>query len=240
MARGPNSEVKVRIAKMGGVHAAMNAVEQFPLNESLLRAAFHCLQQLGYNPSSYAAGQFPQQMQFHSPQQQQRQNFHQLDKVISGSPKQQNQMNQNEMKKMNMDQAQQSHLQRQINQNDMRQRNEVQQMKEAQKMRQMQMQMNQSQFQRLMSQNPEMQQVHMNQSQQQQMLLNRQRQQMLAMAQGGGLPNEEMMMRLNMMNNMSNTGSSQSILGLNNDVQGEQHEGNNSMSGNNDNNRRNK
>ncbi|EJK63137.1 hypothetical protein THAOC_16224 [Thalassiosira oceanica] len=30
-----------------GIHAAMKAVENFPNNESLLRAAFHCLRQLG-------------------------------------------------------------------------------------------------------------------------------------------------------------------------------------------------
>ena len=229
MARGPNNEIKVRIAKMGGVHAAMNAVEHFPHNETLLRAAFHCLQQLGYNPSSYAAGQIPQQINFQSPQQQpnqqqqqQMQNLNQLDKVIShiegSSPKPQNQMNQNEMQQMNMSQTQQSQLHRTMNQNAMRQRNEVQQMNE---MRQMQMnQAQQQQFQRMMSQNSEMHQMQMNQSQQQNLFLNRQRQQMLAMAQAGGLPNEEMMMRLNMMNNMANTGSSQSILGPS-DVQGQ-------------------
>lgn len=46
-------EIKMRVAKGGGIHAAMKAVETFPNNESLLRAAFHCLRQLGYNPSSY-------------------------------------------------------------------------------------------------------------------------------------------------------------------------------------------
>ena len=56
MTRGPSPELKMRIAKGGGIHAAMKAVENFPNNESLLRAAFHCLRQLGYNPNSYGNG----------------------------------------------------------------------------------------------------------------------------------------------------------------------------------------
>lgn len=59
MSRSSNSDLKMRVAKGGGIHAAMKAVETFPNNESLLRAAFHCLKQLGYNPSSYNSGQQP-------------------------------------------------------------------------------------------------------------------------------------------------------------------------------------
>ena len=68
MASGPNLNLKFNIAKSGGLHAAMSAVERFPQNESLLRAAFHCLQQLGYNPSSYVE---KQHMQNQSQQQRQ-------------------------------------------------------------------------------------------------------------------------------------------------------------------------
>ena len=46
----------MRVVKAGGIHATMKVVETFPNNESLLRAAFHCLRQLGYNPSSYGGG----------------------------------------------------------------------------------------------------------------------------------------------------------------------------------------
>lgn len=53
LSQSPSPELKVRLGKSGGIHAAMKAVETFPNNESLLRAAFHCLRQLGYNPSSY-------------------------------------------------------------------------------------------------------------------------------------------------------------------------------------------
>jgi len=56
MSRTTNPEIKMRVAKGGGIHSAMKAVETFPNNESLLRAAFHCLRQLGYNPSSYNSG----------------------------------------------------------------------------------------------------------------------------------------------------------------------------------------
>lgn len=55
MSQSTNAELKMRIAKVGGIHAAMKSVETFPNNESLLRAAFHCLRQLGYNPSNYGA-----------------------------------------------------------------------------------------------------------------------------------------------------------------------------------------
>jgi hypothetical protein len=61
MARSNSPEIKMRVAKGGGIHAAMKAVENFPNNESLLRAAFHCLRQLGYNPSSYNSNQGQQQ-----------------------------------------------------------------------------------------------------------------------------------------------------------------------------------
>ena len=61
MARSNSPEIKMRVAKGGGIHAAMKAVENFPNNESLLRAAFHCLRQLGYNPSSYNSNQVQQQ-----------------------------------------------------------------------------------------------------------------------------------------------------------------------------------
>ncbi|KAL9181081.1 hypothetical protein ACHAXT_009886 [Thalassiosira profunda] len=56
ISRSNSSEIKMRVAKGGGIHAAMKAVEMYPNNESLLRAAFHCLRQLGYNPSSYGGG----------------------------------------------------------------------------------------------------------------------------------------------------------------------------------------
>jgi hypothetical protein len=63
LTQSPSPELKLRWAKGGGIHAAMKAVETFPNNESLLRAAFHCLRQLGYNPSSYGSNKqsLPQQ-----------------------------------------------------------------------------------------------------------------------------------------------------------------------------------
>jgi len=79
MARTQMPELKMRVAKGGGIQAAMKAVETFPNNESLLRAAFHCLRQLGYNPSSYNShlggppGQQQQQQQQLTPQQMQMQ-----------------------------------------------------------------------------------------------------------------------------------------------------------------------
>lgn len=72
MARGSNPELKMRVAKGGGIHASMKAVETFPNNESLLRAAFHCLRQMGYNPSSYSGGSQQNQQ---NQQQQQNNNF---------------------------------------------------------------------------------------------------------------------------------------------------------------------
>ena len=51
MARAHSPDFKMRVAQGGGIHAAMKVIETFPDNESLLRAAFHCLRQLGYNPS---------------------------------------------------------------------------------------------------------------------------------------------------------------------------------------------
>lgn len=72
MARSPSSDLKMSVAQGGGIQAAMKAVETFPSNESLLKAAFHCLRQLGYNPSQYNSNHqqsYPQQQQ----QQQQRQ-----------------------------------------------------------------------------------------------------------------------------------------------------------------------
>lgn len=70
MSRSTSSEIKMRVAKGGGIHAAMKAVEMYPNNEQLLRAAFHCLRQLGYNPASAGYGH-PLQAQMQ--QQQQRQ-----------------------------------------------------------------------------------------------------------------------------------------------------------------------
>ena len=62
MARVHSSpEFKMRVARDGGIHAAMKAVETFPDNDALLRAAFHCLRQLGYNPSSFGNQQQQQQ-----------------------------------------------------------------------------------------------------------------------------------------------------------------------------------
>ncbi len=66
MARSPSSELKKSVAEGGGIQAAMKAVETFPSNESLLKAAFHCLRQLGYNPSQYNSNNqqsYPQQQQ---------------------------------------------------------------------------------------------------------------------------------------------------------------------------------
>jgi hypothetical protein len=54
-------EFKMRVARGGGIHAAMKAVETFPDNDALLRAAFHCLRQLGYNPSSFGNDQQQQE-----------------------------------------------------------------------------------------------------------------------------------------------------------------------------------
>eukprot|EP00986_Skeletonema_menzelii_P004655 scaffold1620_cov124-Skeletonema_menzelii.AAC.3 len=59
MARVHSPAFKMRVARGGGIHAAMKAVETFPDNDALLRAAFHCLRQLGYNPSSFG---YQQQM----------------------------------------------------------------------------------------------------------------------------------------------------------------------------------
>ncbi|KAL7467997.1 hypothetical protein ACHAXS_008234 [Conticribra weissflogii] len=73
MARGSTAETKMRVAKSGAIHAAMKAVEVFPENESLLRAAFHCLRQLGYNPSSYGNSNPNQQQRFQQNQQQHQQ-----------------------------------------------------------------------------------------------------------------------------------------------------------------------
>lgn len=63
MARFHSPAFKMRVARDGGIHAAMKAVETFPDNEALLRAAFHCLRQLGYNPSSFGFQQQQQQQQ---------------------------------------------------------------------------------------------------------------------------------------------------------------------------------
>ena len=72
MARSPSSDLKMSVAQGGGIQAAMKAVETFPSNESLLKAAFHCLRQLGYNPSQYNSNNqqaYPQQQQQHRQQQ---------------------------------------------------------------------------------------------------------------------------------------------------------------------------
>ncbi|KAL3804014.1 hypothetical protein HJC23_006405 [Cyclotella cryptica] len=139
MARGSNPEIKMRVAKGGGIHAAMNAVEQFPRNESLLRAAFNCLQQLGYNPSSYNSNQNQQQNQ------QQMQN---------------QQMLQQQQRQL---QQQQQRLQRMMSQNDAVQ-NQPMQMNPSQQqqfprmmsqngsVQNQQMQMNPTQQQQLLSQ----------------------------------------------------------------------------------------
>jgi len=63
MARVHSPEFKMKVARCGGIHAAMKAVEAFPDNDALLRAAFHCLRQLGYNPSSFG---YQQQQQMGS------------------------------------------------------------------------------------------------------------------------------------------------------------------------------
>ena len=55
LTQSQSPDLQLRLAKGGGIHAAMKAVETFPNNESLLRAAFHCLRQLGYNPSTYGS-----------------------------------------------------------------------------------------------------------------------------------------------------------------------------------------
>jgi len=86
MARGSTAETKMRVAKSGAIHAAMKAVEIFPENESLLRAAFHCLRQLGYNPSSYGnSNPNPQQRQQLSQQQHQEQNNSPYNVTSSGT-----------------------------------------------------------------------------------------------------------------------------------------------------------
>mmetsp|Transcript_10417 Transcript_10417/g.22649 ORF Transcript_10417/g.22649 Transcript_10417/m.22649 type:complete len:967 (+) Transcript_10417:201-3101(+) len=101
MSRCHSQEFKMRVAKGGGIHAAMKAVEVFPNNESLLRAAFHCLRQLGYNPSSYnnqgggpggqqGAQQFPLQQQH----MQKLQQFHKQQQRQHGSSSQQHMQHQ--------------------------------------------------------------------------------------------------------------------------------------------------
>ncbi len=62
MAGVHSPEFKMRVARNGGIHACMKAVETFPDNDALLRAAFHCLRQLGYNPSSSGNQQNQQQV----------------------------------------------------------------------------------------------------------------------------------------------------------------------------------
>jgi hypothetical protein len=248
MAREPNSKIKLRIAKAGGVHMAMHAVERFPQNESLLRAAFHCLQQLGYNPSTYAAGttqqnQLPQQQVQSSQQIMQRQQLQQLENEMRQSVGGGNQQN-------NMNQAQQQHLQRMVQSIDPMQQMNMNQAQQQQLQRMMQnidmqqMNMNQTQqqqFQRMMSPSNEIQQMQLSQSQleqQQLQLLNRQRQQMLAMSQvgvTGAHSNEEVMgnmnmMRMNMMNSMGmgDSGNSQSLLNKSNSPTGNNDGGNSS------------
>mmetsp|Transcript_9696 Transcript_9696/g.21866 ORF Transcript_9696/g.21866 Transcript_9696/m.21866 type:complete len:880 (+) Transcript_9696:432-3071(+) len=103
MTRNPSSELKMRVAKSGGIHAAMKAVEIFPNNESLLRAAFHCLRQLGYNPSTYnSSQQHPQQQQ-----QQQQQQRH-------GSNSQHQQQQKNQQRQQQQHQQQQQQQQQQV------------------------------------------------------------------------------------------------------------------------------
>lgn len=53
LARGSTENRIGMIAKGGGVQVLMAAVEKFPNDEAILRAAFHCLRELGYNPSAY-------------------------------------------------------------------------------------------------------------------------------------------------------------------------------------------
>lgn len=92
MSRCHSQEFKMRVAKGGGIHAAMKAVEVFPNNESLLRAAFHCLRQLGYNPSSYNNQGGQQHMQ-------KLQQFHKQHQRQHGSSSQQQQHHQKQQKK---------------------------------------------------------------------------------------------------------------------------------------------
>jgi hypothetical protein len=240
MAKGSNPDVRVRVANAGGVRLAMNAVEQFPQNESLLRAAFHCLQQLGYNPSSYVAAlqqlnqsQQLQDQNMQAQQMQRQQHLQQLEKVISQTGGN-TQMNQNQQQQIQRLKNQNSELQQMMNQvND--QTSDMQQM--------MMNHAQQQQFQRMMSRSNDIR-MQMPQSQQQQQLLNRQRQQqqMLAMSQAGGRSNDEIMnnqmmanMRMNMMGNM---GNSQSLMGNNDGMSNLRQDGNNSMTGNNSSNRR--
>lgn len=137
MARGSNPDIKMRVAKGGGIHAAMNAVEQFPRNESLLRAAFYCLQQLGYNPSSYNSNQNQQQSQQQMQnqqllQQQQRQLQQQqqrLQRIMSQNDAVQNQQ-------MQLNPSQQEQFTRMMSQNGNIQ-NQHMQMNQAQQQRQM-------------------------------------------------------------------------------------------------------
>ena len=104
MSRSPNPEIKMRVAKGGGIHAAMKAVEIFPNSESLLRAAFHCLKQLGYNPSSYNSSMQGQQQQHSQQQQQQRQH---------GSNSQQQSQQQQQQQQQHKQQKQQQQQQQQ-------------------------------------------------------------------------------------------------------------------------------
>jgi len=107
MSRCHSQEFKMRVAKGGGIQAAMKAVEVFPNNESLLRAAFHCLRQLGYNPSSYnnqgggPGGQQGGGQQFQLQQQnmQKLQQFHKQQQRQHGSSSQQQQHQQKKHQK---------------------------------------------------------------------------------------------------------------------------------------------
>jgi hypothetical protein len=197
LAHGPNSDIRLRIAKAGGVHMAMNAVERFPQNESLLRAAFNCLQQLGYNPSSYAAGLgHTQQNQM---QQQQIESLEVSPQLQRQHLQQQQQQLENEVNRgarggnqqMNMNQVQQQRLERMVQSMDPMQQINMNQAQQQQLQRMMQnsdmQQMNMSQTQQQQFQRMVMQQMQMSQNQNQ--ILNRQRQQqMLAMSQASQSP----------------------------------------------------